>query len=395
MPRAQRVSPDTEAEPERAAPAPAAPPPGPRRGEPDPSWAWPRDPDLAWIRARSTEPAWTPSGRPPSGASVPAPAPPPEPPRDGAREPARRARPAGRRRHRTPDTDEGSVAAPLSDGEVDLAPLRRPDNDSDARLHRFLLVLGGKLSMTGPEFAERAGISERTARAKLKALVAAGHAGEYREERTVRYWARGTGARPDLGMKGRVLSVQPGVDHGTAESIGRGLVKSRMLGIIGPGEGFAQARLIYRLLYRVAFQEKVKRPLLGRLIGPSHEERLGSLYLHPCTLDVLLFSTEDGMRFATRLPEHASEVSDLDGVVNFLEVRPGDIAFDEDEWRARCAPALAKKRLRDTFPARPGAVTPVFVPLWKLLFRRGSGDSYRVETVDGLSGRPVDWPEPP
>ena len=388
MPRAQRVSPETEAEQEQAAP-PAAPP-APRRGDPDPSWAWPRDPDLAWIRARSSEPAWTPSGRPPSGAAVPAPAPPPEPPRDGAREPARRARPAGRRRQLTPDTDEGSVAAPLSDGEVDLAPLGRPDNDADAKLHRFLLVLGGKLSMTGPEFAERAGISERTARAKLKALVAAGHAGEYREERTVRYWARGTGARPDLGMKGRVLSVQPNVDHGTAENIGRGLVKSRMLGIIGPGESFAQARLVYRLLYRVAFQEKVKRPLLGRLIGPSHEERLGSLYLHPSTLDVLLFSAEDGMRFATRLPEHASEVNDLDGVVTYLEVRPGDIAFDEDEWRARCAPALAKKRLRDSFPARPGAVTPVFVPLWKLLFRRGSGDSYRIETVDALSGRPVE-----
>ncbi|HWM88516.1 MAG TPA: hypothetical protein VNO33_21820, partial [Kofleriaceae bacterium] len=346
--------------------------------DPDPSWAWPRDPDLAWIRSRNTEPAWAPSERPPSATA------PPAQPREDDRAGEGRARGDRARKPAPapePDSDSGSDA------------VARIIEEADPKLQRFLAVLGGKLSMTGPEFAERAGISERTARAKLKALVASGHAGEYREERTARYWSRVTGARPDLGMKASVLSVQPRVDHGSAEEIGRSLVKSKMLGILGGGESFAQARLVYRLVYRVAFEEKVKRPLLGRIIGPSHEERLGSLYLHPCTLDVLLFSNEAGLRFATRLPDHASEVDDLDGVVTFLEVRPGDITFDEEEWSARVAPALAKKRLRETFRARPGAVTPVFVPLWKLLLRRNTGSSYRVETIDALAGRPVDWPE--
>ncbi|HKE20545.1 MAG TPA: helicase HerA-like domain-containing protein [Kofleriaceae bacterium] len=425
-PRAQRPV-EAEPEPVPPPPAPAAPAP-PRRGgaEPDPSWAWPRDPDLAWIRGRSSEPAWTPSGRPPSAAS------PPEPGADGARERgapeereerggrgARAARGA-RRRGKAGERARGRARPPTSEpappdldrdrdfdgagdgghddsdasGPVGFGPAAgRQANDTDARQNRLLALLGGKLSMTSAEFADRAGISERTARAKLKALVTAGHAGEFREERTARYWARGTGARPDLGMKARVLSVQPNVDHGAAEAIGRAMVKPKVLGIIGGGESFAQARLVYRLVYRVAFEEKVKRPLLGRLIGPSHEERLGSLYLHPCTLDVLLFSADAGIHFATRLPDHASEVDDLDGFVTFLEVRPGDILFDEDEWQARCAPALARKRLREAFGARPGAVTPVFVPLWKLLLQRGGGDSYRVETIDALSGRPVDWPE--
>jgi hypothetical protein len=341
----------------------------------DPSWAWPRDPELAWMRARDTEPAWTPS--PPRPESI-------EPPPS----PRRRARKATPRRG--PRTDHKALAEKLASP---VLPSGRVADDTDVKLNRLVLVLASKSSMTAAEFAERAGMAERTARARLRAMIAAGHAGEFREERTIKYWARTTGTRPDLGMKGRVLSVQPVIDHGTAESIGRGLVKAKVLGILGQGETFAEARLVYRMLYRVAFQEKVKRPLLGRLIGPSHEERLGSLYLHPRTLDVVLFSAELGLRFATRLPDYASEVDDLDGVATFLEVRPGDIAFDEEEWIGRCPPALARKRLRETFSARPGAVTPVFVPLWKLLLQRGTGESFRVETIDAIAGRPVDWPE--
>jgi hypothetical protein len=381
---------------DRAAPASPRPAgPGPDAGaHQDPSWAWPRDPDLAWIRARDTEPAWAPSPPPP---------PAPEEARRREADGDRGARHKGRvpredrararQRARPRGASPAHLAEPASDIASPVLPAGRVADDTDVKLHRLLLVLGSRLSMTGPEFAERAGLSERTARARLKAMVAAGHAGEFREERTARYWARSNGARPDLGMKGRVLSVQPRVDHGAAESIGRGLVKTRVLGIIGQGETFAQARLVYRLVYRVAFEEKVKRPLFGRIIGPSHEERLGSVYLHPLTLDVLLFSAVEGIRFATRLPDHASEVDDLDGVATFLEIRPGDITFDEEEWIARCPPAMARKRLRETFGARGGAVTPVFVPLWKLLLRRGTGESYRVETVDGLAGRPVDWPE--
>jgi hypothetical protein len=247
--------------------------------------------------------------------------------------------------------------------------------------------------MTAAEVAERAGVTERTARARLKALVASGQVGEFRVERTPRFWNRASGARPDLGLKAQVLSVAPGVDLEAAEEIGRGMVRGKLLGVIGPEETFLRAELVHRLLYRVAFQEKVKRRLLGRLIGPSHEERLGSLYLHPRTLEVLLFSAEGGIRFATRLPEHASEVADLDGAASFVDARPADLAFDDEEWLARAQPAHARKRVSELFGARAGPVTPLFVPLWRFLLRRGGGESYRVETVDALVGRPVDWPD--
>ena len=386
-PRAPRRVPAPSRPPRRALPLGAEQPPrgaasGPE--ERDPSWAWPRDPELAWLRSRETDPAWAGSSSPGAEndgdadpdavAEVDADAAP-----EDARAPARAA---------SEDADASG-----SDSLGSLAPPVSPAAEIDDKLRRLLAVLGGKLSMTAADLAERAGLSERTARAKLKALVASGHAGEFRAERTTRYWSRATGGRPDVGMKGHLLVIQPLIDHGAAEEIGRGMAKGKVLGLIGPGETFIQAQLVHHMLYRVAFQEKVKRPLLGRLIGPSHEERLGSLYLHPLTLDVLLFSADTGIRFATRLPEHASDVADLDGVARFLEVRPGDLTFDEQEWLARRTPALAKKRLRETFAARPGAVTPVFVPLWKLFLRRGAGESYRVETVDALTGRTVEWPE--
>ena len=250
--------------------------------------------------------------------------------------------------------------------------------------------------MSTAEFARRARVGQRAARTALKALVAAGLAAEYRDGRTIRYFAHQSGGRPDLGMKSRVSAAAPRIDSDAVRVIGRSHARSRLLGLLGDDEVFEEAALIHRLVYRVGFQEKVKRRLLGRLVGPSHDECLGCLYLHPITLDVLVLSSDEGIRFepAERLPEHASQVDDLDGVVSFADVKPGALDFDEDEWRARRPPAEAKKRVRELFPARPGAVTPVFVPLWRLVLRRGAGQSYRVQTIDGFIGKPVTWPEP-
>jgi hypothetical protein len=102
-----------------------------------------------------------------------------------------------------------------------------------------------------------------------------------------------------------------------------------------------------------------------------------------------------GLRFATELPDHASDVEDLDGVAQFDEVRPADLVFDEDEWRARRAPAEAKQHVKRLFGARPGSVEPVMVPIWKLILRRGAGESFRVAMIDAIAGKLVEWPEPP
>jgi hypothetical protein len=205
---------------------------------------------------------------------------------------------------------------------------------------------------------------------------------------------RASGARRDLGLRTNVLAAAPVVDEIGATGIGWSLARSRVLGFIGEDESLESASLLYRPLYRVSFEEKVKRPLLGRLIGPSHEERLGSLYLDPCSLDVLVFSKSDGIRFTRKLPELASKVDDLDGSARFVEVPPATLPLDEPLWRVRQKPALARKRVRESFRAHVGAVTPVFVPLWRLVFQRETGAACRAITVDALVGKPVDWPDP-
>src|SRR5205823_14731534 len=155
-------------------------------------------------------------------------------------------------------------------------------------------------------------------------------------------------------------------------------------------EAFEDAQLVYRVVYRVMFEERIKKSLLARMVGPTYEQRAGSVYLDARTLAVLEYTSDAGLRFATELPEHASDVKDLDGVVAFDEVRPADLAFDEHHWRARREPGDAKQHVRRLFHARPGAVDPVFVPLWKLILRRDRGESFRIVMVDAIAGRVAD-----
>lgn len=266
--------------------------------------------------------------------------------------------------------------------------------DAVAPSERVASVLAGKLTMAADEVARKAGLSVAKTREALKLLVASDRAGTFREGRAIKYWSRATGARPDLGMKARITAVQPVIDRSAAEAIAQTLVRTKLLGFLGENESFEHAQLEYRMVYRVMFEERVKKPLLARMVGASHEQRLGSVYLHARTLAVLEYSTAAGVRFATELPVHASDVEDLDGIARFDEVRPADIVFDEDEWRTRCAPAEAKQHVRRLFGARPGSVEAVMVPLWKLLLRRGAGDSFRIVMIDAIAGKLVEWPEP-
>jgi hypothetical protein len=267
-----------------------------------------------------------------------------------------------------------------------------PAASDSAVIDRVAAALASKVTMTTDEVAQKAGVSAAKARAALKALVAAGQAGTFREERVVKYWSPASGARPDLGMKARVTAVHPLIDRGVAEQIAHTLLRTKVLGFIGENETFTDAQLVYRLVYRVMFEEQVKKSLLSRMVGPTHEQRLGSVYLHPRTLGVLVFTTEGGLRFPSDLPPHASDVKDLDGVVQLGEVRPGDIAFDEQDWRLRREPAEAKQHVRRLFGARPSSVVPLFVPLWKLILAREAGASYRVVMIDGIVGQIAEWP---
>jgi hypothetical protein len=277
-----------------------------------------------------------------------------------------------------------AVAAPVSVAAPAPAPATAPGD-------RIAAILGGRVAMTVDEVARKAAISAGKARELLKLLVAAERAGAFRDGRSIKYWSRASGARPDLGMKARIASVRPLVDRAAAEAIAQSLVRSKLLGIIGENEVFEHAQLEYRVVYRVMFEERVKKGLLARMVGSSHEERLGSVYLHARTLGVLEYSAA-GIRFATEIPEHASEIQDLDGAAQLEEVRPADIVFDEDEWHGRREPAEAKQQVRRLFGARPGAVEPIMVPLWRLVLRRGAGESFRVVMIDALAGRVLEWP---
>lgn len=285
-----------------------------------------------------------------------------------------------------------TVAYAISTIEVTDGQIVGETPAEDPSVTRVARALASRATMTAGELAEKAGVSEKKARAALKSLVASGRAGRYKDGRRILFFATERGARPDLGMKAKVTSVVPHIDREGAEALARDQARTKLLGLIGENETFEDAHLVYRPVYRVAFEEKVKRSLLGRLVGPAHDERAGSVYLHPRTLDVLLFSREGGIRFTSEPGEYASEVEDLDGAAEFHELAPGAIAFDEEDWKQRREPAEVKKTFRQVFGARPTAVTPIFVPLWKLILRREAGDSYRLVTLDALVGRPVTWP---
>jgi hypothetical protein len=275
----------------------------------------------------------------------------------------------------------------ITDGQI---VAERPSEDP--ALTRIARALASRATMTAAELADKAGVGEKKVRAALKTLVAAGRAGQFKEGRRILFFATERGARPDLGIKAKVTSVVPRIDRDGAEALARSEARGKLLGLIGDSEAFEDAHLVYRPLYRVAFEEKVKRSLIGRMVGPSHDELSGSVYLHPRTLDVLVFSREAGIRFTSEPAGYASEVADLDGAAEFHELAPGAIPLDEEDWKGRREPADVKKKFRQVFGARPTAVTPVFVPLWKLVLRRESGDSSRLVTLDALVGKPVDWP---
>jgi uncharacterized protein DUF87 len=271
---------------------------------------------------------------------------------------------------------------------------RLPSVPADAQppTDRIATLLAGKLVMTADDVARKSGLSAAKVREVLKLLVASERAATFRDGRTVKYWSRASGGRPDLGMKAKITAVQPAIDRDGAEAIAQTMLKSKLLGLIGEAETFERAELEYRVVYRVMFEERVKKSLLARMVGSSHEQRLGSVYLHARSLAVLAFTPAAGVRFGAELPVHASEVEDLDGVARFDTVRPADITFDEDEWRGRRELAEAKQHVRRLFGARAGAVEPVMVPVWKLILRRGAGESFRVVMIDALVGRVVDWP---
>ncbi len=260
-----------------------------------------------------------------------------------------------------------------------------------AELEDYIKRLCGKPSMTAREFAERVGVGEGKARVLLRELVREGHAKSFQEGRASVYFAKRSGLRPDLGLNKNVRAALTTVTKDQAIRVGETLRKTKTLGLMGVDETVESLKLEHRLLLRLDFQEKVTRMILLRIFGPSHEEKLGSVYLHPKTLRVLVYTPSDGMRFDDKPDDHASDIRDLDGIVTFQEIAPGDLSFDENEFRNRIADDVIKQSFKQRFNATPRRIEPVFVPVWRIFMREEGSANIRIVTIDGLAGKVVEW----
>lgn len=281
-----------------------------------------------------------------------------------------------------PEEERPGVSSP-----VEASSTRRTD-ERDAEI---LAALVASASSTVAELAESTDRSEATVRRALTRLLESGDVQAYEEGRARRYFAPSSGARPDLGMPTEVEVLRANIDEEAAARIARVHARSSVLGLIGDDERFERAEPLHRLVYKLAFEEKVQRSALARLFGKTHDERVGNLYLHPHTLAVLVFSNETGIAFDDAPRERASDIEDLDGKVELDRLPPGALAFKPEDWTERKPDDAVRERVRARFEATPGAITPLFVPLWQLFFRGSKGNLRRV-TIDAVIGRRVTWP---
>lgn len=261
-----------------------------------------------------------------------------------------------------------------------------------AQLEAQLAALREHGPLEVKRFSELLNCSETTARKTLRSLVEAGRVGEFKRGRSVHYWLLDTGTRPDLAMPDAVQVALPGLNQEQATLLGQGLLRSSLLGLGGPAETLVNTSLIHKLLWRIDFEERITAGLLGRLIGPAFEDRIGSVYLHPQTLATLTWDRSRGIRFGERPAEHASDVHDLDGVVRFTAMAPAGLRFDEAEWSSRRPEADVRDAFSSRWPARIVALSSCFLSIWKLSIQRHEPAGIRVVLLDAIAGHAIDWP---
>lgn len=243
-------------------------------------------------------------------------------------------------------------------------------------------------------FAALLACGETKARRVLKALRETGQLGEFKQGRSAHYWALDTGARPDLGMPDLVLVATPNIGKDQAAVLAQGHLRANLLGLGSPAESLVNASLMHAFVWRVDFEERTPTGLLSRIMGPSHEQRMGSIYVHPRELTVLCWDAGRGLRFSDKPAEHASDVHDLDGVVRFTRLAPAGLRFDEKHWTTRKREAEVRAALDARWSFDIKSVSPCFVPLWKLMIRRHEPAGMRVMLLDSIAGHVVEgWVE--
>jgi DNA-binding Lrp family transcriptional regulator len=273
---------------------------------------------------------------------------------------------------------------------LDPTPARRGDRTD----REILAALASHPSMSARELAAAIQRHEATVRRAIERLEASGEVRTFAAGRTRRHFSTANGGRPDLDLPAWVDTLTLNLSRTDVERLALEHARSRWLGMIGEDETFARAELTHKLAYRVAFEERVERSILRRIFGPTHDERVGTIYLHPHNLGVILFSNERGIRFDD-LPEGpASDIADFDGVATIERVEPALLELDDADVRRRKTEREVRAHFSKRFDATPGAIDPLFVPLWDLYFDRAEHGGHRRLTIDGLVGLPVRWLPP-
>lgn len=286
-----------------------------------------------------------------------------------------------------------ATRAPAPTPPTTAAPSSEPLPATTPSLDALRATLTRHASRTEAELIAELGCSADALRADLTSLRAEGFAHSVERGGVTHWWSPNSGARADLDLPRKVFVVPLGVDQPAAEAIGVAHCRSGgALGLLGPREELDHVELRHRLVYRVDFEETAPAPLLRRLTGEGDELRVGSVYFHPRTLEVLTFGPRDGLAFVASPSELASEVEDLDGHVVLESAPPTSLALVEEEVRDRASVADVQQAFTARFRARAKSAALIFVPVWTLVLRADAGRGFRRLPIDGIVGKPVTWP---
>ncbi|MCB9631061.1 MAG: DUF853 family protein [Sandaracinus sp.] len=268
-----------------------------------------------------------------------------------------------------------------------------PDEEPASQGHALLECLARHATRSEAELRDELEIGPRILRRQLEALEAEGQIHRLERDGTTRWWSPASGARPDLDLARRVYVVRLTVDEVAVTELGAAQCRSGgALGLLGAREELDHVELRHRLLFRVDFEETAPAPLLRRLTGAHDEERVGSVYFHPRTLELLTFHPRSGIAFVGSTNELASDVEDLDGHVEVESAPASSLLLLDEEVRGRPTVPEVQRAFASRFTARATAAALVFVPVWTAVLRADGGKGFRRVTLDGVVGKPVAWP---
>jgi hypothetical protein len=162
----------------------------------------------------------------------------------------------------------------------------------------------------------------------------------------------------------------------------------------GQDEEFVRASAAYKVVFQLKFTETVEKSWWKRILGPKTEERKDCIYLHPRTMQFVTWAEGKAITLTDKPGDNASDLDGFDGKVGTEKVGPGTFEFPDDDWNKRIDDSKIKAEFKSRFQAnkaKAGSLTPVFIPIWKLEMKvLGSGQT-RIQPIDGLSGKPLEW----